>query len=130
MEEQKEATNVAQDMNSRFDELIAQMEELGASNHGYSKDSMITIPGSLYVTFLNMVSHIKATLDGLDKTLGINEDVLAQARQAIAVLNNNAATMTIQLMEQHVTNIKAGSTISQELLDAEDAVEKIQEIGN
>lgn len=124
----QETANAAQDMNSRFDELIAQMEELGASNHGYSKDSTITIPGTLFSTFLNVVSHIKQTLDGLDKTLEINENVLAQARHAIGVLHNNTATMTLELMQQHVENIKAGSTTSQEVLDVEDAEQKIQEV--
>jgi len=120
MEEKKAMTDI-EIFNNRFDELMKEMEELGATDHGYSKDSVITIPGTLYSTFLNLISHVKQSLNTMDTSLEM-------ALRASSQMQNNAAKMTLSLMEQHVSNIKAGATINQAQLDVEDAEQKIQEV--
>lgn len=113
----------AQTTDVKFDNLMKEMEEMKANEQGYSKNSQVLIPGTLFTDFTNIVGQSKASLEAIKKSLIFGVQVIER-------MEDNLSLLTIQLMEQHVTNIKAGSTISQELLDAEDAVEKIQEIGN
>lgn len=118
---QKEVSDEAQTTDVKFDNLIKEMEEIKANEQGYSKTSQILIPGTLFTNFTNVVGQSKASLDAMKKSFifGI---------QVIERLEDNLSLLTIDLMEQHVANIKAGSTINQAALDKEDAEVKIQEV--
>lgn len=111
----------AQTTDVKFDNLMKEMEEMKANEQGYSKNSQVLIPGTLFTDFTNIVGQSKASLEAIKKSLIFGVQVIER-------MEDNLSLLTIQLMEQHVTNIKAGSTTSQELLDEEDAVEKIQEV--
>lgn len=125
-----ETTSPVQDNNklysSEFENLIAKIEEHG--NRGYSKDSVVTIPGALFAEFLHTVNYIKETLIVVNKAV----DLINQSTKAVDTTSENlmdaTAALTIKLMKAHLVNIESGSTTDFQELDKEDATEKIQEI--
>ena len=108
-------------VNKVFDELLVKLSEEGYTNRGYSADSVITMRGELFATFLNTLTYTKNTLENIDKTL---EATIRSSE----LLQNNFAKMTIQLMEQHVKNIEDGNTSTMDELDAQDSEKKIKEV--
>jgi len=108
-------------VNKVFDELLVKLSEEGYTNRGYSDDSVITMKGELFATFLNTLTYTKNTLENIDKTL---EATIRSSE----LLQNNFAKMTIQLMEQHIKNIEDGNTSTMDELDAQDSEKKIKEV--
>jgi len=108
-------------VNKVFDELLVKLSDEGYANRGYSSDSVITMKGELFATFLNTLTYTKNTLENIDKTL---EATIRSSE----LLQNNFAKMTIQLMEQHVKNIEDGNTSTMDELDAQDSEKKIKEV--
>jgi hypothetical protein len=114
---------MSEEKKDQFVELMKKLEQPEYANRGYSKDSTVTIPGSLFADFVNTVSFVKQTLQSIEKS--------AEATLSVAShLNEQTAKLTVRLMEAHVANIENGSTISNEELDKEDAVADIQPIQN
>jgi len=114
---------MSEEKNDQFVELIKKLDKPEYTNRGYSKDSTVTIPGSLFADFVNTVSFVKQTLQSIEKS--------AQATLSVANhLNEQTAKLTVRVMEAHIANIESGATISNEELDKEDAVADIQPITN
>lgn len=96
----------------RFEELQQKLQDLGP--HGYSKDSIVNIPGTLYADFINTVGHVKGTLEQMENVIGFLMDYTAR--------------MTVNLMEQHVVHIESNQATPHTELDKEDAEQRIQEV--
>ena len=112
---------MSEEKQDQFVELMSKLEQAEYANRGYSKDSTVTIPGSLFSDFVNTVSFIKNTLQTIEKS---TEATLRVASH----LNEQTSKLTIRVMEAHVNNIDAGNTISSLELDKEDAEADIQPI--
>lgn len=112
---------MSEEKQDQFVELMSKLEQAEYANRGYSKDSTVTIPGSLFADFVNTVSFIKNTLQTIEKS---TEATLRVASH----LNEQTSKLTIRVMEAHVNNIDAGNTISSLELDKEDAEADIQPI--
>jgi len=112
---------MSKEKQDQFVELMKKLEQAEYANRGYSKDSTVTISGSLFADFVNTVSFIKQTLQSIEKS---TEATLRIANH----LNEQTAKLTIRVMEAHVNNIDAGNTISNLELDKEDAEADIQPI--
>jgi len=104
-----------------YDELFEELEKGGYFNQTYSKDSQITIPGSLFNSFIYFC-HVQA------KHLNSVQSVMTMVQQTVTGLGNNVSDMTMRLMEQHKINVDNGFTITMEEMDEEDAKENIKEI--
>lgn len=109
------------EMDRKYDELFDELEKGGYFKQTYSKDSKVTIPGSLFNSFIYFC-HLQA------KHLHSVQSVMNVIQQTVTGLGNNVSDMTIRLMEQHKENVDMGYTISAEQMDEQDAEELIQEI--
>lgn len=114
---------MSEEKQDQFVELMKKLDQPEYTNRGYSKDSTVTIPGSLFADFVNTVSFVKQTLQSIEKS---TEATLRVASH----LNEQTAKLTIRVMEAHINNIEAGNTISNTELDKEDAEADIQPISN
>jgi hypothetical protein len=109
------------EMDQKYDELFDQLEKGGYFKQTYGKDSRVTIPGSIFNSFIYFC-HLQA------KHLHSVQSVLNVIQQTVTGLGNNVSDMTIRLMEQHKENVDAGYTITMDQMDEEDAQENIKEI--
>jgi hypothetical protein len=109
------------EMDRKYDELFDQLEQGGYFKQTYAKDSKVTIPGSLFNSFIYF-AHLQA------KHLHSIQSVMNVIQQTVTGLGNGVSEMTIRLMEQHKENVDLGYTISAEQMDEEDAKELINEI--
>jgi hypothetical protein len=110
-----------QEMEKKYDELFEELDKGGYFKQTYSKDSMVTIPGGLFNSFIYFC-HIQG------RNLHQIQGVLNMIQQTVTGLGSNVSDMTIRLMEQHKQNVDSGLTISTEEMDEEDAKENIKEI--
>lgn len=110
-----------QEMEKKYDELFEELDKGGYFKQTYSKDSQVTIPGSLFNSFIYFC-HVQG------KNLHQIQSVLTMIQQTVTGLGTNVSDMTVRLMEQHKENVDAGYTVSSEEMDEEDAKENIKEI--
>jgi hypothetical protein len=118
---QEAMLNERAEMDKKYDELFDQLEKGGYFKQTYGKDSKVTIPGSLFNSFIYFC-HLQA------KHLHSVQSVLSVIQQTVTGLGNNVSDMTIRLMEQHKENADAGYTVTMDQMDEEDAQENIKEI--
>ena len=104
-----------------YDKLFEELEEGGYFNMTYGKDSEVTIPGSLFNSFIFYI-HSQS------KNIASTRNVISVLDQTLKGLQVNTADMTVRLMKQHKTNVDNGWAISQEEMDKEDAQEEIKEL--
>lgn len=96
-----------------FESLVAKAQDTKYSNQKYDKDSMVTIPGTLFADFVNTLSSTHQILMQLQRNL-------AAAGKAIEVSLASQDVMQLSLMKQHIQNVEDGITtaVSEEELEA------------
>lgn len=110
-----------QEVGDRLDALWAKMSEGNYMNQGYAADSKVEISGELFQSFINHVASSKKVVDSIKQAF----DLITKSIDATIL---DQSKMTVHLMEQHIVNVDAGNTVSNEVLDKADAKVKIQEV--
>jgi len=107
----------------RYDKLLAELEEAKGNTQSYAKDSVIEIPGPLFSSFINFVNHNKSILEDIETS--INSFTKNMSNVIDVALTDNAE-LTIELIAQHLEQVKAGKTVDNKVVDRE----KIKEVGS
>jgi len=108
-----------------YDVLLKEMEKVGAGEQSYSKDSTIEIPGPLFSSFVNFVSHNKRALSEINNSLTM---FINQINSAIELSLTDNDALTVAILEQHIEQVKKGATVSNKVIEQENAEVKIGEI--
>lgn len=90
-----------------FDELEKKSEDPKYQDRHYAKDQALEINGDLFTDFVNTQADTKVTLSTIQQNL-------IAAHNAIEVLTNRNAQLTLDLMKMHMQFIDQGKTISRE----------------
>lgn len=112
-----------QEVGDRLDSLWEKMSEGNYMEQGYAPDSEVVISGELFQSFINHVASSKKVVDSIKQAF----DLITKSIDATIL---DQSKMTIHLMEQHIKNVDDGRTISNSVLDKEDAKVKIKEVKN
>ena len=112
-------------LDKEYTELMKELETLGGNTQSYAKDSIIEIPGPLFSKFTNFLSNNNRVLDSISQSVGMfmtNVDMIIQHS-----INSNDE-VTIDLVKEHIKQVKLGKTVSNSVIEEEDAEVKINEI--
>jgi hypothetical protein len=97
--------------------LIAKANDPKYSNQKYDKDSMVSIPGTLFADVVNYSSTQHQILVQLKRNL-------EAAVKAIDISLANQDILTLSLMKQHINNVENGSTTPVTTEEREAAMEE------
>lgn len=122
-EEQLKAlmTEESEKIMKEYDDLFEELDKGGYFTESYTDDSVVMVPGKLFMSFVNFVNSQLQTLYSVQKS----NQILLNTGDAMIT---NVSHMTVQLMKQHKANVDNGVTISKEEMDALDAKKKVVEI--
>lgn len=122
-EEQLKAlmTEESEKIMKEYDDLFEELEKGDYFTKSYADDSVVMVPGKLFMSFVNFVNSQLQTLYSVQKS----NQVLLNTGDAMIT---NVSQMTVQLMKQHKANVDNGVTITKEEMDALDAKKKVVEV--
>ena len=117
----EKARQEAQRLDEAFDQVQKEMDEKGYGNMSYKEGDMITIPGTLFASFVNYAADVSKVWSSLQESFKMYQ-------QTIEFMFNDNTQLTLRLMKQHIVNCDSGNASTPEELDAEDAKEKIKPV--
>lgn len=117
----EKAKQEAQKLDVAFDEVQKEMDEKGYGSMSYKEGDIITIPGTLFASFVNYSAEVKQVLTSLEKSFDMY-------KKTIEFMFNDNMQLTLRLMKQHVINCDNGNASTSEEIDAEDAKDKIKPV--
>jgi Cu/Ag efflux protein CusF len=114
-----------EELQKEYEELLEEMNEVGAESQSYSKDSVIEIPGPLFSSFINYVSNSKQTLEHLNNTITMFAN---QVNNAIEISLTDNDAFTVAILREHLKQVKAGKTVSNSTIEKENSEENVKEV--
>lgn len=131
MEEQKqEAAQTAKekldDFTSKYDSLMKELEELGATGNTYDPEVDLPLKGKDLIKMINYVKEVDSMLGHLRAMFMNWKNVLTSYEKAVDNMDVFNSAMSLYLIETHINLIKSGMSITSEEMDKIDAKEKIK----
>lgn len=111
------------ELNKEYDDLMEKMESGGYNKQAYPEDSEITLPGEMFVTFINTLNNTKQVLENTVENLNI-------IHYSLDSYQNDIASLTVDFMKQHIKNVDNGDTKPEEDVEKEKSKKKVKEIKN
>ena len=112
-------------LDKEFGTLLEELKALGGGTQTYAADSVIEIPGTLFSTVVNFISHNAKTLENLNNAI---TTIVKQTQFSVDVALTNNAAMSVEVIKEHINQVKVGKTVSNETIDKENAEVKVKEI--
>ena len=131
MEEEKKEAMTSQEkkmeeFSSKYDALMKELEDLGATGNTYDPESDLPFKGK---DLIKMIKYVKE----VGEMLGYFRSMLANWKQVLESYSNSVekmdvfnSAMSLYFIEKHIELIKAGHSITEEDMDKIDAKEKIK----
>ncbi len=105
---QKERDEIAK----QFDELEKRSADPKYQDRDYAEDVQLDISSTLFTSFVNTQANTKVTLSTIQQNL-------IAAHNAIELLTNTNAALTLELMKTHMRFIDEGKTVPSPVAAAE-----------
>lgn len=121
----KENKERSEALAKEYDVLLDELTEIKGMNQSYAKDSTIEIPGPLFASFINYVSYSKQTLEQINNSMTM---FMNQMHNVVDVSLTDNVALTLEIIKEHIKQVKAGKTVDNSVIEKEDAEAKIKEI--
>lgn len=121
----KENKERSEALAKEYDVLLDELTEIKGMNQSYSRDSTIEIPGSLFASFINYVSYSKQTLEQINNSMTM---FMNQIHNVVDVSLTDNVALTLEIIKEHIKQVKAGKTVDNSVIEKEDSEAKIREI--
>lgn len=118
-ERMKKAKSESEELQKKYQEVLDEMTEKGYDTLSYTKDDMVTIPGTLFGNFVNYVAEQRKFNEQVQNSLGI-------LINSMEMRLNDTDEFTLMLMKQHIANCEAGNASTKEEVDKEGSKTKIK----
>ena len=105
------------ELSKKYGDLLDELESIKGANQSYAEGTAISIPGTTFANFVNLVSYNQKSITEINNSIATFAQQMSQVVE-IALTNNQS--MTVAILEEHIKQVKAGATVDDSVIEAEE----------